>query len=104
MNEQLRKAIEHASIPPYNDPHESWCDTENSISKRCNCMASSYLDVLEDAKESQAKLLRVIELLVEQRKANLNSQLLASQAGYSYTIDGLIDYLDAELIAALEGK
>lgn len=97
MNEQLRKAIEGASIPPYNDPHESWCDTENSISKRCNCLASGYLDALDDAKESQAKLLRVIELLVQQR-----------DAGYQSIIDeGVLDIqaeLDAELIAALEGK
>lgn len=29
-------------------PHESWCDTQNAISQRCNCMASSYIDQIED--------------------------------------------------------
>lgn len=94
MNEQLRKAIElKTSLPPYGQPHEAWCDTENSISKRCNCMASSYLDALEDAKESQAKLLRVIELLVQQRDDLYELFDVVAPK---------LSQLDAELIAALE--
>jgi hypothetical protein len=29
-------------------PHEVWCDTQNAISHRCNCMASTYIDKIED--------------------------------------------------------
>ena len=101
MNEQLRKAIEEATIPPYNDPHESWCDTENSISKRCNCVASGYLDALEDAKESQAKLLRVIELLVQRRNEWIEHIDLLMNTHRQHD---RIKSQDAELIAALEGK
>ena len=28
-------------------PHENWCDTQNNISERCNCMASGYIDQIE---------------------------------------------------------
>ncbi len=29
-------------------PHESWCDTQNSISERCNCIASTYIEKIDD--------------------------------------------------------
>ena len=35
----------------YKSPHESWCDTENNISIRCNCIVSGYLDRIEDLKQ-----------------------------------------------------
>jgi len=28
--------------------HEGWCDTQNKISKVCNCIISGPLDVIED--------------------------------------------------------
>lgn len=33
--------------------HETWCDTQNKISERCNCIVSSYIEQIEDL---QAKL------------------------------------------------
>jgi hypothetical protein len=36
-------------------PHESWCDTENNISRRCNCMASEYIEKIENLKKIIAK-------------------------------------------------
>lgn len=73
MNEQLLKAIEEAT----------------------RVYPCGYNVDLHDHKISQAKLLRVIELLVQQR-----------DAGYQSIIDeGVLDIqaeLDAELIAALE--
>lgn len=75
MNKQLRKAIEKATrVEPI-----------------------GYEVDLEVHYASHAKLLRVIELLVEQR-----------DAGYQSIIDeGVLDIqaeLDAELIAALDGE
>ena len=32
-------------------PHDSWCDTQNNISERCNCMVSTYIEEIEDLKE-----------------------------------------------------
>lgn len=29
-------------------PHECWCDTQNNISDRCNCMVSTYIEKIED--------------------------------------------------------
>jgi hypothetical protein len=40
-------------------PHESWCDTQNKISTRCNCIASEYIGKIED----------FIALIEEMRKA-----------------------------------
>lgn len=37
-------------------PHEVWCDTQNNISHRCNCMASTYIDKIEDTQKRIAKL------------------------------------------------
>lgn len=46
-------------------PHEVWCDTQNMISHRCNCMASTYIDKMEDMQkridELEAALTRTID-------------------------------------------
>lgn len=76
MNEQLRKAIEDATrVFP--------CD---------------YTVELYDHNASQAKLLRVIEVLVEQRNK------FADCCDRLMPFDEAIQPFDAELIAALEGK
>lgn len=37
-------------------PHEVWCDTQNAISQRCNCMASTYIDKIEEMQKRIEKL------------------------------------------------
>jgi hypothetical protein len=37
-------------------PHEVWCDTQNAISHRCNCMASTYIDKIEEMQKRIEKL------------------------------------------------
>lgn len=81
MNEQLRKAIEDATrVEPL-----------------------GYEVDLEVHYASQAKLLRVIELLVEQRdswiKLSFKEHYMAP-----FEIAKAFGHEDAELIAALEGK
>lgn len=44
-------------------PHETWCDTQNNISERCNCMASSYIDRLESYETTIAELRSEVEKL-----------------------------------------
>lgn len=80
MNEQLRKAIEEATYLM------SW--REDGV--------GGWVVSERDSKASQAKLLRVIELLVEQRDAAWrgdDDEFLSNK--YK---------ADAELIAAMEGK
>lgn len=60
-------------------PHETWCDTQNAISKLCNCMASSYIDRIEDLESIIDRQARVIEKLREQRD-NLIPAALAEYA------------------------
>lgn len=77
MNEQLRKAIEDAT------GMWTWTDKEMGmrVVKESDCL------------ESEAKLLRVIEMLVKQRDCFIEE---------NYWLD--TERLDAELIAALEGE
>lgn len=77
MNEQLRKAIEEAT----------------------RVYPCGYNVDLHDHKISQAKLLRVIELLVQQRDC-----LIGQAVSYDERISVIAADHDAELIAALEGK
>lgn len=79
MNEKLRKAIEEATTV---DVMEVF---------NCGDVVDSY-----DHTMSQSKLLRVIELLVAQRDELLYSVTRTEMDGQKG--------LDAELIAALEGK
>lgn len=48
-------AVDHKCIVLEKDaergPHELWCDTQNNISERCNCIVSTYIDKLEDYDE-----------------------------------------------------
>lgn len=82
MNEQLRKAIEEAINIPSTFP------------------LKMEMVVMVDAKEyseSKAKLLRVIELLVQQRDC-----LIGQAVSYDERISVIAADHDAELIAALK--
>ena len=84
MNEQLRKAIEDATrVEPL-----------------------GYEVDLEVHYASQAKLLRVIELLVEQRDDWISTNILTDPIvqDEEATIENYVEADDAELIAALGGK
>lgn len=85
MNEQLRKAIEEAT--------EMFAWREDGIGELVVRKA--------DCNASQAKLLRVIELLVEQRDDLL---MKSYEFNLEYRYVEANGALDAELIAALEGK
>lgn len=37
-------------------PHECWCDTQNNISDRCNCMVSSYIEKIDEMRERIERL------------------------------------------------
>jgi glutamine synthetase type III len=56
-------------------PHESWCDTQNNISTRCNCMVSGYIEQIEELK-AELKSVREYhtkvnqDLLAELEQAN----------------------------------
>jgi len=92
MNEQLRKAIQEATrVEPHREMGAGW-----------------VVDHI-DHNASQAKLLCVIELLVEQRNQYIDCWLscLNQMDGNIYTSFDLEEEIsdeDAELIAALEGK
>lgn len=45
----------------YSFTHESWCDTQNNISKTCNCIVSYPLEVIEDLQEENKKLREALE-------------------------------------------
>lgn len=36
--------------------HEVWCDTQNNISEFCNCLASGYIDKIEELEKQNAEL------------------------------------------------
>lgn len=42
-------------------PHETWCDTQNNISERCNCIVSEYIEKIEALESRCAKLLAALE-------------------------------------------
>ena len=42
-------------------PHESWCDTQNNISTRCNCMASGYIEDIEKLKKQNEVMREALE-------------------------------------------
>ena len=84
MNEKLRKAIEEATrVGEWKLPLES---------------GGGYAVDKEHHHASQAKLLRVIEVLVEQRNK------FADCCDRLMPFDEAIQPFDAELIAALEGE
>jgi len=37
-------------------PHETWCDTQNNISQRCNCMVSTYIEIIEEVQKENEEL------------------------------------------------
>ena len=39
------------------NPHQTWCDTQENISHRCNCIVESYIEKIEALEEK----LRVAE-------------------------------------------
>lgn len=82
MNEQLRKAIEEAT-------------------KVYPC---GYNVDLHDHTIAQAKLLRVIEMLVQQRDVELDDNCWTDDRGNGRPFEWAKQQYDAELIAALEGK
>ena len=86
MNEQLRKAIEEATRV------ETGLQSNVGTDRIKNYVPEDEHDA------SQAKLLRVIELLVEQRNK------FADCCDRLMPFDEAIQPFDAELIAALEGK
>jgi hypothetical protein len=45
----------------YVNRHESWCDTQNNISERCNCLASGYIEQIEDLRADVNRLLNHLE-------------------------------------------
>lgn len=84
MNEQLRKAIEEATrVEPWTVPRSIMAGCEYAVDET-------------DHDASQAKLLRVIELLVQQRNERCQTECIFP--------DEAIAKYDAELIAALEGE
>ncbi len=90
MNEQLKKAIEDATDFVRFNP-----DYKNEMMR----IFDDGKWVLNEEKDaSQAKLLRVIEVLVEQRNK------FADCCDRLMPFDEAIQPFDAELIAALEGE
>lgn len=45
--------------------HEAWCDTQNNISKVCNCMMGYPLEIIENLKETIAELESRLEQSVD---------------------------------------
>lgn len=92
MNEQLKKAIEEATkVFPWPVP--------------ISMGGGDVLDI-NVHKASQAKLLRVIELLVRQRDDWISTNILADPIvqDEEATIENYVKADNAELIAALEKK
>lgn len=48
--------------------HEAWCDTQNNISKICNCMMSYPLEIIENLKETIKAKDALIEKLEQKIK------------------------------------
>ena len=94
MDEQLRKAIEEAT------KIQSGLQTNIGTDRIKNYVPEDEHDA------SQAKLLRVIEVLVQQRDDWISTNILADPfvQDEESTIKNYVEADDAELIAALEGK
>lgn len=45
--------------------HESWCDTRTGISTSCNCIASEYIDDIEEYIDQIESLRVKLDLAVE---------------------------------------
>ena len=67
--------------------HELWCDTQNNISERCNCMVSEYIEKIEDHDRIVAELKAEVERL---KRANQvvprDAELLALNGKFRDTI------------------
>lgn len=50
-------------------PHEGWCDIKNDLGNWCNCMASSYIESLDEANARAEKLVLALSKI-----ANLDQQ------------------------------
>jgi hypothetical protein len=51
-------------------PHEDWCDTQNNISTRCNCMVSGYIEKIEDLRESLKLAVETLASLLSDTQHN----------------------------------
>lgn len=54
--------------------HEAWCDTQNNISKVCNCMMGYPLEVIENLKETIKAKDAEIENLIKEAKKELSEK------------------------------
>lgn len=64
-------------------PHEAWCDTQNMISERCNCMASSYIDQIDDHLAAMAEKDAEIEKF---KRSEIVNAIKGGQ-DYGYALD-----------------
>ena len=56
-------------------PHECWCDTQNNISERCNCMVSEYIEKIKELEAENNRLEKDNERLKE-AVSKINHELL----------------------------
>lgn len=56
--------------------HESFCDTQNNISKTCNCIIGYPLEVIEKLQERERKLKEALESITEEWSGHACRELI----------------------------